>query len=318
MISPGTVIASVLPVYLLIFVGAGLRRIGVLKREGDEGVMRLVFQVMLPCFILDKILGSEVLRSGAVVTWGLGLGFALIVCGMIVGWLTGAAIGLGRGTGRRTFALTTGCQNFGFTAVPVVEILWGGGGALALLFVHNIGVEIAIWSVGVMLMSGDRGIPWRKLINGPIIVVIIGMILVALRLDHYIQGPPRTAISMLGVGAFPVAIALTGASMMDLVGSEKPMWKVVFASVLVRLAIVPAIILSAAKFLPLAIELKQVLVVQAAMPAAMSPILLAKLYGGRPAIAVQVVLATTIVSLLTLPWIITWGIRWLDLQPALR
>ena len=49
----------------------------------------------------------------------------------------------------------------GFTAVPVVEILWGGS-AVALLFVHNLGVEVAIWSVGVMLMSSDEVLKERK------------------------------------------------------------------------------------------------------------------------------------------------------------
>jgi hypothetical protein len=65
-------------------------------------------------------------------------------------------------------------------------------------------------------------------------------------------------------------------------------------------------------------ELRQVLVVQAAMPAAMTPIMLARLYGGRPAIAVQVVLATTIGSIVTLPWIIYWGIHWVGLKPLFR
>ena len=53
--------------------------------------------------------------------------------------------------------------------------------------------------------------------------------------------------------------------------------------------------------------------VQAAMPAGMTAILLARMYGGRPAVAVQVVIATTVLSLLTLPWIITWGSRWIGL-----
>ena len=79
----------------------------------------------------------------------------------------------------------------------------------------------------------------------------------------------------------------------------------------------PALILCAAKFLPISIELKEVLVVQAAMPAGMTAILLARMYGGRPAVAVQVVIATTVLSLVTLPWIISWGSAWLDLKPVL-
>ena len=209
---------------------------------------------------------------------------------------------------------STGCQNFGFTAVPVVEILWGTS-ALALLFVHNLGVETAIWSVGVMLMSGENKIPWKRLINGPIIAVIIAITLVTLHLDDKITGPIRTSISMLGTGAFPLAILITGATMLDLVASEKPSWKIVIASCLVRLIAIPALIILAAKLIPMALELRQILLVQAAMPAALVPILLAKLYGGRPAIAVQVVIATTIVSLVTLPYIIYFGTKFLHLTP---
>ena len=53
------------------------------------------------------------------------------------------------------------------------------------------------------------------------------------------------------------------------------------------------------------------------MPAAMTPIILARLYGGRPAIAVQIVVFTTALSLLSLPWIITLGCRWIGLKPLL-
>ena len=304
-----------LPVYLLIVAGAVLRRTGVIRREHDAGVMRVVFAVMLPCFILDKILGSAVLRSGPVVLWSIGLGFGFILVGILIGLVVGRLIGLERGTGMRTFALAAGCQNFGFTAAPVVEILWGTG-ALALLFVHNIGVELAMWSVGVMMMSGG-GISWRRMVNGPVIAVAIGLALVALGLDDQVTGAGRKAMSLIGVGAFPLAILITGCSMMDLVGTEKPSWRVIAGSAVVRLVLAPLAILSAAKFFPLPVELRQVLVVQAAMPAGMTSILLARMYGGRPAVAVQIVIATTVLSLLTLPWIITWGSAWIGLKPLL-
>ena len=79
----------------------------------------------------------------------------------------------------------------------------------------------------------------------------------------------------------------------------------------------PAVFLCAAKFLPIATELRQVLIVQAAMPAGMTPIILARLYGGRPAVAVQIVVLTTALSLVTLPWIISIGCQWTDLKPLL-
>jgi len=311
--STSGILLSVLPAYLLILAGLVLRRAGVLRHEHDEGVMHVVFHVMYPCFILDKILGSSALRGVSAVAWPMAFGFCVPVLGIGIGWLVGRMLGMEKGTGRRTFALSSGVQNFGYTAIPVVQQLWGGTGALAVLFVHNLGVECAMWSVGVMLMSGAKKLEWRRLINGPMFAVVGGLLLVGLGWDRHVTGPPREAMRMLGQGAFPVAIALTGAMMHDMLGKERPSLRVVLGGSLVRLGLSPLAILLIAKCLPLAVELKQVIVVQAAMPAAMTPVLFARLYGGRPAIAVQIVLVTTLLSLLTLPWIIRWGMLWLGL-----
>lgn len=316
MIHPSDIIASVLPVYLLIVGGALLRKCGILTKAHDEGVMRVVYTVMLPCFMLDKILGSTVLKSGSVVLSSIALGFGMIVIGIALGFLVGKMMQLQSGTGLRTFALASGSQNFGFTAAPVVEILWSTS-TLALLFVHNIGVELAMWSIGAMVMSGDRLISWRRIFNGPVIAVVFGLCLVALNLDIYISGAPRKAMSMIGVGAFPLAIMITGCTIMDLIMSEKPTLKIMMGSSLVRFVLSPLTFLCAAKYLPIATELKQILVVQAAMPAAMTPIMLARLYGGRPTIAVQIVVITTAISVFTLPWIIALGCRWIGISPHL-
>jgi predicted permease len=78
----------------------------------------------------------------------------------------------------------------------------------------------------------------------------------------------------------------------------------------VRLGIFPVLILAAAKWLPLSIELKRVLVVQAAMPAGVMPIIIARHYGGQPLTAVQIVLGTTVLALLTIPLWLKAGLAW--------
>ena len=52
------------------------------------------------------------------------------------------------------------------------------------------------------------------------------------------------------------------------------------------------------------------LIVLAAMPAAVFPIVLARHYGGHPPTAIQVVVATGAVSLLSIPAVVAWGARW--------
>lgn len=314
------VVRQVMPVYLLMLLGALLRRIGLTRREHDDGILHLVFHVLYPCFIIDKILGSDSVREVSSVAWGIGTGFSLTVVGFGIAWLVASLLRYERGNGKRTFALSTGVQNFGYTAIPVVEQIWVGTGAIAMLFVHNLGVEVAIWSVGVMLISGERKVPWRRLVNGPMVAVILGLGLVATGWEG-MRIPPgaevaepgvlRTVLRWLGAGAFPVAIFITGSVVMDLIGTERPTWRATLGGIVVRLALLPALILAAARFLPAPEALDQVLIVQAAMPAAVTPILLAKLYGGRPAVAVEIVVSTTVASMITMPLVLALGRAWL-------
>ena len=53
-----------------------------------------------------------------------------------------------------------------------------------------------------------------------------------------------------------------------------------------------------------------VLLVQASMPAAIFPIVIAKHFGGHPSVAVQAMLATSLLSLALTPAILTFGL-WL-------
>lgn len=312
---------SVLPVYLLILAGAALRKFRILKQEQDQPAFHLVFSVLYPCLILDKILGSESVKNPEAVIWGIAMGFGMTTLGMFLAGFAAMGLGYRKGSGKRTFALTAGVQNFGYTAIPVVAQVWGmAGGAMAMLFVHNLGVELAIWSVGVMMISGDSKIPWKRLANGPVISVLVGLMLAVTGADsllaHPEEGPAnpvRTAMNWLGAGAFPIAVLITGAMMIDLIGEEKPSFKATVGGCLVRILALPALMLTVAKWLPAPVALKQVIVIQAAMPSAMTPIMLAKIYGGRPGVAVQIVLATTLLSLFTLPFVIVWGKWWLGL-----
>ena len=46
-------------------------------------------------------------------------------------------------------------------------------GTTGILFIHNVGVEAALWSVGLMILAG-RGEPgaWKKFLNMPLLAVI--------------------------------------------------------------------------------------------------------------------------------------------------
>lgn len=300
---------AMLPTYLIILIGAAARATKLIRHEHEQPVMHAVFHLIYPCFILDKILGSNAFTSASDVLSPLFLGFTLPLIGIGIGMIGAKILGLKIGTGSRTFALSAGVQNFGYTAIPVLQPLWPA--ALPILFVHNLGVESALWSIGIMLISQSTRIQWKSLINGPIIAVTIGLILVLTKADQYIPKPVTEAVHLLGAGAFPIALVVIGAITYELLKTERPQFRIISLGVFLRLALIPALILATAKFLPIPLALKQVLIVQAAMPSGMTAILFSRIYGGRPGIAAQLSISTLCVGAITLPYVIYWGTRWI-------
>ena len=96
----------------------------------------------------------------------------------------------------------------------------------------------------------------------------------------------------LGVCAVPLGLLMTGVNLADYLDEPSRLLhrNVALAACVVRLGIMPALMLCFARFLPCSVDLKRVLVVEAAMPAAVFPIIMARYYGGQPLTAVQVVL----------------------------
>lgn len=312
------IMKAVLPVYLLTGIGFLLHRLRVIQPEMEKGMLKLVIHCLYPCLILDKTLGNSLVRQPEVVGWGIGLGLGLVCIGMIVAVAVGKIFGLKPGEGKRTFTLAAGVQNYGYMAIPILAALFVTGDndeVFGVLFVHSLGVEIGIWCIGLMVLTGSLLKSPRKLINGPIVAVVLGISLSwsgAWRFFDLESGPLvgsiiRQTMSWLGVSAFPLGILLIGSTMADLVGKERISARVSSGGVLVRIVVMPCIILVAAYCLPIVTPLKQVLLVQASMPAAVTPIIVARHYGGSPGTAVQVVVATSVLALLSMPLWISYG-----------
>ncbi len=313
------ILGAILPVYLLGLAGYLLRYFGVLNEEMEGGMLKMVIHFLYPCLILDKVLGNEVVRDGWVLGWGIGLGLGLVCLGMLVAFGVGALLGLKPGTGRRTFTLAAGVQNYGYIAIPMLGALFVLGGddeVFGVLFVHSLGVEIGLWVVGVIVLTGSVAGNLKYLVNGPSLAVVFG---VALSLTDgwrfldvsgggVLGGSVRQAMSWLGACAFPVGLMLIGATMFSLIGKEKVSARIATGALIVRVIVMPFVFLAAAKWLPLVVELKQVLVVQASMPAAVTPILIARYHRGSPGVAVQAVIVTSLVALVTIPLWISIGI----------
>ncbi len=307
-------LGAIAPVFVVIGAGMVMRRVRWLTAQADDTLLRLGINFLFPCLIADTILGNPRMVGAQNVLIPPLLGFAGACAGFLVAALVARLLRLSSPSGR-SFTFTAGLQNYGYIPLPVVVALFPRETA-GVLFTHNLGVEIALWTVGIWMLSGQGGrAAWRKILNPPICALLVSMLLNALNASAWLPAFATSAIHLIGQSAIPLLLLLTGATLADLLVREqreglgaRPL--VLVMANFVRMAAVPLVILAAARWLPLTRELRQVLVVQAAMPSAMMPIILARHYGANSALAVGIVISTTLLGLLTIPAWLRFGLWW--------
>lgn len=305
----------ILPVFAMVALGVTLRRIHWIEGAAESGLLRLVIYLCFPCLIFESVVGNPALHSAGNLLLPPLVGAGTTVGGIALAYLVGRWLGLGVGSGRRTFALSAGLGNYAYLALPILTGMFGER-SRGILFVHNVGVEAMVWTVGVLVLSGlSLRESWRRLL-GPMPITLV--LAVVLNLTH--AGPllPRLLLDLvhqLAGCAIPLGLILTGVNLANYLGEPRELFdtRVTLGAAALRFGVLPVLFLLLARYLPCSTDLKRVILVQGAMPAAVIPIILAKHYGGRPLTAVQIVLGTTALGVLLTPLWLRAGLWWTGL-----
>lgn len=309
------ILNAVIPVIGVMGLGVFIRKLNWLTEEADRSLMRVCVNVLLPSLFLDKSLGNPALAQPSNLLLAPMLGYALVGLSMFLAFWAKPLHGMAKSVERRTFAVSVGMHNYGYVPLPLALLLFDPATA-GVLFLHIIGVEMGMWTLGVMVLSGGSlGRDWRKLINAPLIAMVLAITLNALGWNTSVPQVVGTGLHWLGGCAVPLALILIGAIMADHLGEFHSAngWRVISSAVLLRIGVFPLLFLLLAKFVPMTSEHQRVLVLEAAMPTAVFPVVLAKLYKGDPATAMRAVLSTAVISLVTIPLWIKFGMKFVGL-----
>ena len=306
------IFTAVIPIFLVIGAGYLARRIGWLSREADQSLMTVVVNLLYPAFIFSYILGNEALRTASNALFPPLIGFTFVAAAFGISMLLARGLKIGDSTECRTFAFTTGIQNYGYFPVPIIALLFDRE-TTGVLLVHNVGVEMAMWAIGVgfILSPNDTKSIWRRVLSAPVISILIAVPLNWFELDLYLPNFGLETLDLLGKCAIPLGLILIGATFADLAKGVRlsDRLRIPITASLFRLGVFPVFFLFFVFLFPFSQELKQVLVVQAAMPCAVFPIVLSRHFGGSSEIAFRVVLSTTLISLVTIPLWISVGLK---------
>ncbi|MBG90083.1 MAG: hypothetical protein CMO80_24735 [Verrucomicrobiales bacterium] len=309
------VFLAVLPVLLTVLAGVALRRSNCLTEEADKSLLDLTVNLLIPCFIFDKLLGNPALNEPSNLLLGPLIGFMTVVVGMLVALSLASFTGLKDPLERKTFGFSAGMYNYGYIPLPLALSLFGDATA-ATLVVYNVGVDFAFWVMGAIIFAQRDQPIWKKLLRPPIFAIVFT---VFLNLAGLAESVPELFIRtarMIGACAIPMGLILSGAMVGDLLKEFRMSGgaQVMATACVVRLLILPVGFLLVARYLPMSLELKQVVVLQAAMPSAIFTILAAKYFQAHPPTALRVVMSTSIIAFITIPIWIRLGMQFAGLE----
>ena len=291
-----------LPDFLLIALGAGLRRARMFDAAFWRGLERLVYFVLFPALLF---------RALATSTLSLGDASRLVVAGTLF-TLAGMALALLArpilSLAPPTFAACFQCA-FRFNtyiALAAASRLAGPDGVAAISLL--IGVLVPIVNVAAVAMLakhlGAKGI-WLAVARNPLVVACAAGLLWNIARIRM----PETLAAILGLlagAALPLGLLAVGAGL-QFVRGTLPTRAIGFFHV-VKLALLPAVALALATLLGLSNVERQMAILLAAVPTAPSAYILAMQMNGQGAPVALLISSGTLLAIVTLPlWLLMIG-----------
>ena len=211
----------------------------------------------------------------------------------------------------RSFKTHSVFGNTIYLGYPVVYALFGEEGLLYASMLQLVST-ILMWTLGVVMLSAGNGIPIRKSmlkvfnINTYAIVAGLVMFLAGMKLPEFLMnslgglGSTNTYLSMIYIGAMMYHGDIRG-----LFGKG-----LVYILTFNKLLLVPLLLLGVFMVLPVWTGYQpdklvlSVLLVETSMPCMANIIILAKVFGADERLATANVFVSTILSIITLPFIL--------------
>lgn len=295
-----SVLTQVLILLILILVGVILSKAGVITKEGASVMTDVVLLIVTPCVIIKSFireLNPETLR-------GLAISVLIAVLAHI-GFILMSLLLRDKDKGRqRVLQFGTIFSNCGFMAIPLQQALLGDEGVFygsSFVAVFN----LFIWSYGITLMSGDkkRLSPKKLIFNPGVIGLAIGLIIFLTQIP--VPDIGYQAVSHFAALNTPVPMLIIGYHLYNsnILRCLKDAKAIV--GILLRLLVFPFIALGVMYLCGVrGVMLVSNTICCSAPIAAITTMFSAK-FGADTELSVATVSLSTILSLITMPIVIT-------------
>ena len=297
------VIAALIPIFAIIAVGAGLRRLAFLNDDGWRAVERVTYFVLFPCFLFGAIAFAD-FTNEPVGRMSILLAGAMIVMAALV-YPFRALLAL---DGPAFTSLFQGAVRWNsYVALGAIAAVLGPKGLALAAIAVAIMVPLANALCVVVLMrhaNGETGLAMlaQQLARNPLILACLAGIVVQLT-GLPIPKVASTTVDLIGKAALPLGLLAVGASL-DLGDARARPAPLIVATIL-KLVAMPALVAAGAHLLGVTAAAKTAALICAAVPGASSSYILARQLGGDAPLMANITTAQTLAAMLTMP-IILW------------
>ena len=295
------VFSQVLILMILVALGAMLSKTGILTESGVRSITDMVLMTVTPCVIIK----SFVREFDAKALKGLLISF-LIAALVHIGFIVLSRIILHSKDISRERVLRLGVvfTNCGYMSLPLQEAILGETGVFygsSFIAIFN----LFVWSYGIITISGDKKYltPKKLVFNPGMIGLAVGLVifLFSIPVPKIIYQP----ISFVASLNTPLPMIIIGyhLSKTDILKSIKDL-QCLLAS-LVRMLLLPSVAIALMYLCRVRGDMLVSAAISCSAPTAAITTMFASKFGGDTELSVNMVSLTTIMSLLTMPLIIT-------------
>ena len=267
-----------------------------------KGVSVLLYNVSLPCSILDsmmqKISLNELLKSAKLPLMAL---IILVIC-FLTALILGKVIEKNKKK-RNIIIFSLLFSNFTFTAYPILEMLYGKQ-SVFYASLYNFTMFASVLIVGTILMKSaseddmECSLTLKDLKSTPFLALIIGfiMLFIPIEIPYFI----KTTVTQLGSTTTPLGVLLTGLVIAKSGKIDIKNIKIYIVS-LFRLLIIPVGVVYVLWALGFSGYMVYVPAIILANPIAVNLVIFGENFNSYPEECANYVLISSILSVITLP-----------------
>jgi len=301
-----SVVYALIPVFLIILLGAGLKRTAIFNDEAWSGFENLCYFVLFP-ILLVKTLATAELGSAEVLRFSLSLLFAIFTMAgiLLAAWpLLNRRFGISAATFTSLMQGTT--RWHGFIALSIVGLLYGDEGVTFMAITMAVIIPpLNIINISVLARFGSarsdlKGVMVKLARNPFIIACLVGAVLNLSGIG--LSGPLYHVFDILGGGALGLGLLTVGAGLH--IGHVLGNRLLVTFGALLRLVGMPALMFLGCWLFGIEGLPRTVAVLAGAVPTASSSYILARQMGGDHQLMANLISVQVLLAAVTLPLMI--------------